>query len=175
MISNYLILLHVLSWSILMVSSSSSSFLSVQENLDDYNVYTNVTSNYNPKIRPNTTVQITMSMSLKQIVSIDEKNQIMTSSSLLSLQWNDTRLSWKPIYFNNATEILIPTNQLWTPDLFVINTADSNGFIQISSQSLALVDYNGFVYVVFSLTNLKTRCNINIRSYPFDTQMCSVI
>ncbi len=145
-----------------------------KENLDDYNVFMNITSGYNSKIRPNTTVHITMSMSLKQIVSIDEKNQIMTSSLFLSLQWNDTRLSWNPEHFNNDHEIMLPVHRLWTPDLFVINTADSNGFISISSQSLALVDFTGYVYVVFSLTNLKTRCNINIRTYPSDTQNCHV-
>ena len=145
-----------------------------RENLDDYNVYMNVTTVYNSKIRPNTTVLITMSMSLKQIVSIDEKNQIMTSNSLLSLQWTDTRLSWDPKNYNNASEILIPVNKLWTPDLFVINTADSNGYIQVSSQSLALVDFTGYIFVVFSLTNLKTRCDIDIRTYPSDTQKCQV-
>ena len=146
----------------------------VQENLDDYNVYMNVTTGYNSKIRPNTTVLTTMSISLKQIVSIDEKNRLMISNSLLSLQWTDTRLSWNPKNFNNASEILIPTTQLWTPDLFVTNTADSNGYIQVSSQSLALVDFTGYVYVVFSLTNIRTRCDIDIRNYPFDTQTCSV-
>ena len=60
-------------------------------------------------------------------------------------------------------------------DLFVINTADSNGYVQIPSQSLAYVNYEGWVYVVFSLTSLKTRCKINVKYYPFDTQNCSVL
>jgi hypothetical protein len=27
--------------------------------------------------------------------------------------WNDTRLAWDPLKFNNLTEITLPVNKIW--------------------------------------------------------------
>ena len=40
--------------------------------------------------------------------------------------------------------------------------------------SLARVKNDGQIYVVFSLTSLKTRCKMSIKYYPFDSQYCSI-
>jgi nicotinic acetylcholine receptor beta-4 len=146
----------------------------INQTLSEYQIFDSITEDYNSKIRPSPKVDIRISMSLKQIMTIDEKNQIMTSSSSLSLQWKDARLAWPSSDFNNVSEILVPTSKLWTPDMFVINTADNRGYIPIASQSLALIQDDGWIYVVFSLANLKTRCDMKIKAYPFDTQTCSV-
>ena len=142
---------------------------------DQYNIFMNITKNYNKNVRPKDSVEVTPSFSLKQVVSIDEKNQIMTSNSYMGLSWQDERLTWNPHDFNEVNDTLIPTSLLWIIDLFVINTADSNGYVSIPSSSLASVDFNGSIYVVFSLTSLKTRCKMNVKYYPFDSQTCSVI
>ena len=147
---------------------------SANESQNEYTVFSLITKNYNAKIRPTNVVDITLSLSLKQLVSIDEKNQIMTSSSTLALFWIDSRLSWDKNAFNGVDEIIIPTSSVWMQDLYVINSADMNGYVSMPSQSLALVQYTGEIYTVFSLTNLRTRCTINIKTYPFDTQECNV-
>jgi hypothetical protein len=42
---------------------------------------------------------------MRQIISIDEKNQIMTSSFYLACQWQDGRLKWTPSsILGNLTE-----------------------------------------------------------------------
>ena len=143
-------------------------------NIDEYNIYMHITTNYSKNTRPDAQVAFTSKFTLKQIVSIDEKNQIMTSNSYVALIWVDKRLSWDPTYFNGVNSTLIPTNLLWLIDVFVVNTADTNGYVPVPSQSLAYVNNEGLVYVVFSLTSLKTRCKINVKYYPFDTQNCSV-
>ena len=149
-------------------------YADTQNNLDEFNIFMNITKNYNKNIRPASQVGFGAQFSLKQIMAIDEKNQIMTSNSYLGLKWTDNRLMWNPTYFNNLTGIYMPANLLWTVDMFVINTADTNGYITMPSQSLAYVSFDGVVYVVLSLTSLKTRCKISIKYYPFDTQNCSV-
>ena len=111
---------------------------------------------------------------MKQLVNLDEKNQIMTSSSTLSLSWSDWRLVWQESDFGHVSEILIPMSLLWKLDLYVINSANANGFISIPGQSLAIVQNDGSIFVVLSLVNLRTRCDINIKTYPFDTQKCPV-
>ena len=144
---------------------------------ENYNIYNDLLlSGYNPKMRPSNFVYIKVSFSLKQIVSIDEKNQIMTSNSYVAIEWIDPRLIWNPLDYGNITKCLAPASSLWIVDLFVINSASAaGGYINIPSQVLALLRNDGLVYVILSLTNLQTRCKIDVKHYPFDTQKCSVI
>ena len=145
-----------------------------QKNIDDYYIYTNITNNYNKNVRPENKVDFVAFFSLKQMVSIDEKSQIMTTNSYVALFWNDKRLKWNPSDYNGITYTLIPASQLWMMDFFVINTADTNGYVPIPAQTLAYVNNDGYVYSVFSLTSLKTRCRMDVKYYPFDSQNCSV-
>ena len=70
----------------------------------------------------------------------------------------------------------MPANKLWIPDLNVLNIADgSAGFIPISSSNLAIINNTGLVYVIFSLSSLKTKCGLNAYYYPFDRQNCSIL
>ncbi len=120
-------------------------------------------------------------MSMRQIVSVDEKNQIMTSNIYVVATWTDGRLKWNPTAktnttnFGNLTEIIMPATSLWMPDLFVINIAGPNGFIPISASNLALVTSMGKVYIIISVTNLQTRCKMNVYYFPFDKQNCSIL
>ena len=89
---------------------------------------------------------------------------------------NFFRLIWNPSSFNNLTEIVIPANVLWLPDFNILNIADgSNGFLQISSSNLAIVNKNGLVYVIFGISGLKTKCGLNAYYYPYDRQNCSIV
>ena len=44
----------------------------------------------------------------------------MTSSSYLTLVWNDTRLSWNPTKYNNTTDLNVPAKNIWIPDIAVM-------------------------------------------------------
>ena len=147
----------------------------VQNKLSQYNIITNITKDYNKIVRPDDQVKISIKFSVKQIVSFDEKNQIMTSNSFLSLIWTDNRLDWNPTDYDDAENILISSNSIWMPDIFIINTAETNGYVPIPTSSLARVNNLGRVYVLFSLTSLKTRCKMSVKYYPFDTQNCSIV
>lgn len=47
---------------------------------------------YDKSIRPDTTVFVFLTLWFRQIVNLDEKNQIATTSSYLIVSWTDTRL-----------------------------------------------------------------------------------
>ena len=56
-------------------------------------------------------------------------------------------------------------------DFFIIDTATTNGFVIIPAPKLALVTFNGLVYIVFHLSEMRTRCKLSIKYFPFDTQV----
>ena len=137
----------------------------------EHNITSIMLSGYNKAIQPgNLTIQL--KLTLNQIVSIDEKNQILTTSSLVDLTWTDTRLSFDPK--KGMSEVLAPASSVWLPDMYVINTADSNGFFTIYPENLAVITSMGNVKVTVSLTGLRTRCELNYYKFPFDVQNCEI-
>ena len=109
-------------------------------------------SSYDKSIRPSEPVDIYLRLIFKQIANVDEKNQIITSSSYLTASWFDERLTW-----NNSEVgidfLMIKSNLLWLPDLYVINTADSNGFITVSDSNLAYLSYDGIISINYGLNS----------------------
>jgi len=121
-----------------------------------------IIKDYDKTIRPLDKVEINIKISLKQIVDLNERDQIITTSSYLFAEWIDSRLAWNSTYWNNTYWISMPSKRIWLPDFFIINTADSNGFVSWTDSSLAYIHNDGLVYLAMSLIGLKTRCSINI-------------
>ncbi len=100
-----------------------------------------INSNYDKTIRPTVPVSILMDIALKQIVAIDEKNQFMTTASYLFVKWYDPRLKWNSTLSHNIDSISVLAKSIWLPDLFITNTADSNGFITVTDSNLDLTGF----------------------------------
>ena len=49
------------------------------------------------------------------------------------------------------------------------------GYVSIAPTSLAFVTNEGWVYVVFYLSELRTRCKLSIKYFPFDTQVLRIV
>lgn len=156
-------------------SSNSSIEVDPVKNIFDDDIMSNILKNYNSLVRPSPIVNISLKVSLRQIVTVDVQNQLITTNLYLSLIWLDKRLNWNPSEYSNLKIILIPTSKIWLPDLSVMNTATGNGFITVSSTNLAVLNSNGLVYLILNIAGLQTRCKMNVIKYPFDVQNCSII
>ena len=145
-------------------------------NVKDDDVIATIMNLYNNQIRPSKTVNISIKISIRQLLSLDQVNQVMTTNIYLSAYWLDPRLKWDPIDYSNLSDILIPANKLWLPDFNIINTADSSvGFVTVSASNLAIVNKNGLVYLITGISGLKTRCALDAYYYPYDKQNCSIL
>ena len=138
--------------------------LMFQNVIIEKSIQTNILTGYDKTSRPSDNVTLYLRMQLKQIINVNEINQIITTSSYFYVLWYDPRLVWNPTDYNSTIFIRVQANLLWLPDLYVLNTADSNGFIlsTISNSIYAYVLANGDVYLGIGLIALNTRCSINI-------------
>jgi hypothetical protein len=141
----------------------------------EQNLLEALTKNYSKYIRPTEQVTINMTLSLKQIVSVDEKNQIMTTSNHISQEWVDARLEWNKSDYNGISVMMVPVKNIWIPDTIILNTADPDGYLRLSDYSLASVKSDGQVYLILPSALTRTRCDLNMKTFPFDTQTCSII
>ena len=151
-----------------------TSCYTAQNSLEQYAVVSQILTGYQKTFRPDSKVNVSISFKLNQIIGLNEKTSIMTSGFLLKLDWKDPRLAWN-LTEHNIDRIVLPASSIWLPDLFIINTAEANGFINIPAQSLALINYDGTVYLAVSLSLLNTRCDMNIQNFPYDIQNCPIV
>jgi nicotinic acetylcholine receptor len=142
--------------------------------LAEQTLITTLLNGYNKNIRPDDQVSVDITAALQQIVAIDEKQQIMISSSFISQTWYDDRLSWTPNISNNIEVVMLSVKSLWIPDTMILNSADGNGYLTVNDYSLASVDYTGQVYMILPALTIKTKCNLFVQKFPFDKQICSI-
>ena len=55
-------------------------------------------------------------------MSLDERNQILTTNLYVFFEWNDKRLKWNISNYGNTEAISVPANNFWLPDLAILNT-----------------------------------------------------
>ena len=133
-------------------------------------------TNYSRTIRPNDQVSVTVGLQLKQIISLAEKTQILTTSIYVEQWWNDERLSWIPNSYNNITALQLSLKNIWLPDTNVVNSASSDGYFTMNSDfGFASVLYTGDIYYVSPAIAMPTRCSLEVQYFPFDSHTCSLI
>ncbi|CAD5235726.1 unnamed protein product [Bursaphelenchus xylophilus] len=87
----------------------------------------------------------------------------------LQQTWSDYKLRWDPEEYGNLTEIRLPDDALWKPDIYLFNSADENfdGRFAVNF----VVRYTGDVLQAPPAI-IKSSCEIDITWFPFDEQFC---
>ncbi|XP_008830963.1 5-hydroxytryptamine receptor 3A [Nannospalax galili] len=104
------------------------------------------------------------------ILSVDEKNQVLTTYIWYRQFWTDEFLQWNPEDFDNITKFSIPTDSIWVPDILI------NEFVDVGkspSIPYVYVQHQGKVHNYKPL-QVVTACSLDIYNFPFDVQNCSL-
>ncbi|XP_036271515.1 neuronal acetylcholine receptor subunit beta-4 isoform X1 [Pipistrellus kuhlii] len=130
---------------------------------------------YNNLIRPATSsaqlIAIRLQLSLAQLISVNEREQIMTTNVWLKQEWTDYRLAWNSSHYEGVSILRIPAKRLWLPDIVLYNNAD--GTYEVSLYTNAVVWANGTI-MWLPPAICKSTCKIEVRHFPFDQQNCSL-
>uniref|UniRef100_A0A3P8SIY3 Cholinergic receptor nicotinic beta 4 subunit n=1 Tax=Amphiprion percula TaxID=161767 RepID=A0A3P8SIY3_AMPPE len=130
---------------------------------------------YNPLIRPavNRTERVTVKLqvSLAQLISVNEREQIMTTNVWLTQHWEDYRLSWDPAKYEGIDKLRIPSRHIWLPDIVLYNNAD--GTYEVTVFTNAIVLFNGSINWLPPAI-YKSACKIEVKHFPFDQQNCTL-
>ncbi|XP_078681760.1 neuronal acetylcholine receptor subunit alpha-10-like [Branchiostoma floridae x Branchiostoma belcheri] len=128
--------------------------------------------NYDPGLRPVTDVThqttVEVGIDFRQVIEIDEKNQIMTSVVWLRQYWYDEALVWNSTDFWDISYVNIPSNEVWLPDTVLYNSVGND-----HNQLMTNVVINSAGYVTWMAPRVfRSSCNIDIYYFPFDDQKC---
>jgi nicotinic acetylcholine receptor alpha-6 len=108
------------------------------------------------------------------ITEFKEVSEQLTTVLLLYLIWEDYRLTWDPLDHNGTQYINIPVTKIWKPSLLLSSPVDKNSLIG-DNQNWMVVKclYDGRIW--WSNPDIVTsKCDIDIRYFPFDTQFCKL-
>ncbi|XP_036391473.1 neuronal acetylcholine receptor subunit beta-4-like [Megalops cyprinoides] len=130
---------------------------------------------YNKWIRPaiNRTERVTIKLlvSLAQLISVNEREQIMTTNVWLTQYWVDYRLAWDPAKYDGIDKLRIPSRHIWLPDIVLYNNAD--GTYEVTVFTNVIVLFNGSIFWLPPAI-YKSACKIEVKHFPFDQQNCTL-
>lgn len=138
-------------------------------------LYQELMANYNrlerPVVNDSSAILVELGLTLLQIIDVDEKNQVLMTNAWLQLYWTDVYLSWNPDQYPGVQNLRFPSNQIWTPDILLYNSADER--FDATFHTNVLVNASGYCqYIPPGI--LKSTCYIDVRWFPFDIQKCNL-
>ncbi|XP_045216376.2 acetylcholine receptor subunit delta-like [Mercenaria mercenaria] len=138
--------------------------------------YLFTTEGYNKKVRPLTdqsqAVDINVDFFLNSVIAFDEQDESLKISGFLECSWTDEYLTWNSSDHNNISELFIPQDDIWKPDISLRNTFKSFtglGATYLNAYVSSAGDVRWNPYQV-----LESTCSIDITYFPFDTQTCEL-
>ncbi|KAL5012438.1 hypothetical protein ScPMuIL_010989 [Solemya velum] len=150
---------------IILYSTGASTLLS---NLSDA-----ILQDYNDNVRPycetNDTTTLTLDVALRQILDLDEPNQLIKLSLWIRMSWSDCRLTWNPSDYDGLESFVSKADRIWIPDLALYDSMEQE-IAQIEGSN-AKISSDGKVQFNFPATT-EIRCKVDVKLFPFDRQAC---
>ncbi|XP_019632800.1 PREDICTED: uncharacterized protein LOC109476291 [Branchiostoma belcheri] len=131
---------------------------------------------YSPNLAPETENHtrpvISFNGSVKLIVDLEEKKELLVASLVIDFTWQDSRLSWDPKYYHNISSFSVPGSSIWTPTLTLKRNADPL-YQGLPKDAPVRVKTDGQItWRVETLTT--TVCDADPFYFPADTMECTI-
>uniref|UniRef100_K7GF04 Cholinergic receptor nicotinic alpha 10 subunit n=1 Tax=Pelodiscus sinensis TaxID=13735 RepID=K7GF04_PELSI len=138
-----------------------------------YKLLKDLFANYSNALRPvedtDLALNVTLQITLSQIIDMDERNQILTAYLWIRQVWVDAYLSWDKGDYDGIDTIRIPSSYVWRPDIVLYNNADDQ--FTGSMETNVVIRYDGQV-MWDSPAITKSSCKVDVSYFPFDGQQC---
>lgn len=154
--------------------------VSVQSNTYEIHriLQTDMLRNYSKDVRPVTfqtdAVHVNMSFLAKALNKFNEIEGVLDMVCGLTLTWRDELMQWNPSNYGQTTILRLPMSKVWTPSLFLINSATSFQ-VNLGDDKVQSVTYffDGSAMLTTGIIT-STICSPNVTYYPFDSHHCSL-
>ncbi|CAA98507.1 Acetylcholine receptor subunit alpha-type deg-3 [Caenorhabditis elegans] len=138
---------------------------------------------YDVRVRPildhKKSLKVHISISLYQIIEVDEPSQNIKLNVWMIQKWRDEYLDWNPNEYGMINSTIIPFHHLWIPDTYLYNSVkmsrdETERYMNIQATSNYWKGEKGaelsFLYpAIYTIT-----CRLNIRFFPYDRQNCTL-
>ncbi|XP_048222446.1 acetylcholine receptor subunit beta [Perognathus longimembris pacificus] len=133
-------------------------------------------SGYDSSVRParevGDRVGVSIGLMLAQLISLNEKDEEMSTKVYLDLEWTDYRLSWDPAEHDGIDLLRITPESVWLPDVVLLNNNDGN--FDVALDINVVVSSDGSVR--WQPPGIyRSSCSIQVTYFPFDWQNCTMV
>ncbi|XP_019713095.1 neuronal acetylcholine receptor subunit alpha-9-II-like [Hippocampus comes] len=129
--------------------------------------------NYTSALRPvedtEAVLNVTLQVTLSQIIDMDERNQILTAYLWIRRAWRDAHLKWSKEDYDGLDTIRIPSSYVWRPDIVLYNNADDH-FTGPMDTNVVIRHDGRITWDSPAIT--KSSCKVDVSFFPFDAQQC---
>ncbi|XP_046583793.1 neuronal acetylcholine receptor subunit alpha-10-like [Haliotis rubra] len=132
-------------------------------------------ANYRSDVRPicgtDAPIEVKVGLAIRQVMELDEPNQILTVNAWIRLNWYDCQMVWNATEYGDISQLILPFEKVWTPDITLYDTN--------ADELAGLKDYrpkftsDGSVTYNFP-TIITSLCKVDVTYFPFDTQSCEL-
>ncbi|PWA23086.1 hypothetical protein CCH79_00002011, partial [Gambusia affinis] len=137
-----------------------------------YDLFKNYNKNIRPAVEPKEKVQVMIKLTLTNLISLNEKEETLTTNVWIEIQWSDYRLAWNESNYHGIQVIRVPYNTVWLPDIVLENNID--GQFDVAYYANVLISSDGWMYWLPPAIYRST-CAIEITYFPFDYQNCTLV
>ncbi|XP_075274289.1 LOW QUALITY PROTEIN: acetylcholine receptor subunit gamma [Opisthocomus hoazin] len=132
--------------------------------------------NYNRHLRPalhgDQIIDVHLKLTLTNLISLNEREETLTTNVWIEMQWSDYRLRWDPKKYDNIQLLRVPSTMVWLPDIVLENNID--GTFEITLYTNVLVSPDGSIYWLPPAI-YRSACAIHVTYFPFDWQNCTMV
>ncbi|XP_074198501.1 acetylcholine receptor subunit epsilon isoform X1 [Camelus bactrianus] len=143
---------------------------------EELRLYHHLLDNYDPGSRPvqkpEDTVTITLKVTLTNLISLNEKEETLTTSVWIGIDWHDYRLNYSKDDFGGVEILRVPSELVWLPEIVLENNID--GQFGVAYAANVLISDGGYVSWLPPAIYRST-CAVEVTYFPFDWQNCSLI
>jgi hypothetical protein len=160
------------SWWCIVFSAAAADDSPPQFNNADARLRHDIFSELDRYVRPreDSTSYINISISLHlKYISVHDFDNLLTVHSWIVINWENIFTRWKPSDYDNITDIVIRTNEVWVPDLIIYNTDSSS---QILFQDTTCVLFHTGQITCSPEVKAPLYCKMNLKNWPYDSQNC---
>ncbi|KAM5149493.1 acetylcholine receptor subunit epsilon [Callospermophilus lateralis] len=143
---------------------------------EELNLYHHLFDNYDPECRPvkepEDTVTISLKVTLTNLISLNEKEETLTTSVWIGIDWHDYRFNYSKDDFGGIETLRVPSELVWLPEIVLENNID--GQFGVAYDANVLIYEGGYVSWLPPAIYRST-CAVEVTYFPFDWQNCSLI
>ncbi|CAJ0572511.1 unnamed protein product, partial [Mesorhabditis spiculigera] len=139
---------------------------------------------YDSRVRPvmdhASSTKVYFSMSLYQILSVNEKQQSIDLNVWVIQKWKDDFLGWNPNLYGGINVTILPYHAVWLPDTYIYNSVvmnreETERYINVVLTSNYYKGERGSEIKFMYPALYRTSCQLDIRFFPYDQQNCTIV
>ncbi|XP_018421322.1 PREDICTED: acetylcholine receptor subunit epsilon-like [Nanorana parkeri] len=131
---------------------------------------------YNKNSRPvrsiSDIVEVRLKLTLTNLISLNEKEETMTTNVWLQLEWDDYRLTWNESDYAGISVLRVSPDMVWLPDIVLENNVD--GQFEVAYYANVLVYSTGYISWLPPAI-FRSACAVEVTYFPFDWQNCTLV